>query len=145
MRSVRKAVDAARIVYGVERPLVLLRFMHDGREIFLKEIEADGAARFVNLSRFGQVAWEHVQDVLRDLDYESGVAVGWWPEGRDTPIVINPSVSFGRPYIAHKGASTDAVRSRFLAGESLELVAEDLDLTQAEAEAALRFELPNAA
>jgi len=145
MRAIRKAVDAARHVYGVERPLVLFRFMHDGREIFLREIEADGASRYVNLSRYGQVAWEHIQDVLRDLDYDSGVAIQWWPEGRTTPIVINPSVSFGRPYVVHKGASTDAVRSRFLAGESLDVVAEDLDLTQQEAEAALRFETPDAA
>ena len=145
MRAVRRAVEAAQLVYGVERPLVLMKFMHDGREIFIRELEAGGSSRYVNLSRYGQVAWDHVRDVLRDLDYESGVALRWWPGGRATPIVIDPRISFGRPYVVRKGVSTDAIRGRFLAGESLELIVDDLDLTEDEAEAALRFELPDAA
>lgn len=145
MKAVRRAIDAAREVYGVDRPLLLTRFMHDGRELFTRELEAEGVSRYVNLSRYGQVAWEHIRDVLSDLDYESGIAVRWWPEGRNAPIVIDPRVSFGRPYVVHKGVSTDAIRGRFLAGESIELIVDDFDLTKEEAEAALRFELPDAA
>jgi uncharacterized protein (DUF433 family) len=145
MRAVRRAIDAARDVYLVERPLMLLRFMHDGRDLFVRELEADGASRFVNLSRYGQVAWDHVRDVLKDLEYDDGVAVRWYPEGKSSPVVIDPSVSFGRPYIVHKGISTDVIRSRFLAHETLESIVEDFDLTRDEAEAALRFELPRAA
>lgn len=145
MRAVRRAVDAARQVYGVERPLAQLTFMHDGRDLFIRELEAEGAHRYVNLSRYGQVAWEHISDVLANLEYESGHAVRWFPEGRTVPIAIDPRVSFGRPYIFRKGVSTDAIRGRFLAGESLGFIVDDFDLTEEEAEAALRFELPDAA
>lgn len=144
MRSVRRAVDAAKALYGVDRPLILIEFKHDGRDLFTREIEA-GAGRIVNLSRAGQVAWDHVQDVLRDLDYDDGRALRWWPAGRDAPIVIDPRISFGRPYIVRRGVSTDAIRSRFAAGESLDVVAEDLNVTEDEAQAAIRFELPPAA
>lgn len=147
MRAIRRAITAAQGAYGVERPLMLVTFSTDGRELFTRELEADGATRYVNLSRSGQVAWEYIRDVLRDLEYETatGIAVRWFPVGKDTPIVIDPRVSFGRPYVVRKGVSTDAVLSRFRARESLEDIAEDLDLTRDEAEAALRFELPLAA
>ncbi len=79
------------------------------------------------------------------MDFEEDVAVRWWPGGRDTPIIIDPRISFGRPYVARKGISTDAIRSRFLARELIDDIVDDFDLTEQEVEAALRFELPAAA
>jgi len=145
MRSIRRAITAAREVYGIDRPLVTMTLMHDGKDIFIREIERADTSRYVNLSRHGQVAWEHVRDVLRDIEFEEDAAVRWYPDGRDTPIVIDPRVSFGRPYVVRKGVSTDAIRSRFLARESIDDIVDDFDLTEAEVEAALRFELPAAA
>lgn len=118
MISIRRAVETAKAIYGVDRPLVLVDFKHDGREIFARE-EIGADHRVINLSRSGQTAWSHVEDVLEDLDYEDGVALRWHPAGRQRPIVIDPRVSFGRPYISQKGISTDAIRSRFQAGEHL--------------------------
>jgi uncharacterized protein (DUF433 family) len=142
MSAIRAAVETAKGLYRVDRPLALLKFKHAGREIFVHELESGD---YVNLSRRGQVAWEHIRDVLEDLDYEDDRAARWWPRGRGEPIVIDPRISFGRPYIIRKGISTDAVRSRWLAKEPLFSIAEDFDLTEAEAEAALRFEYPAAA
>lgn len=145
MKSIRRAIGFAREVYGVDRPLVTMRFMHDGKDLFTRELEQAGESRYVNLSRHGQIAWRHIRDVLRDIDFEGDVAVRWWPSGRDTPIVIDPQVSFGRPYVKGKGISTDAIRGRFLARESIDDIVDDFDLTEQEVEAALRFELPAAA
>lgn len=148
MRAVRRAVDAARRVYGVERPFLLLDLKTDGRELFIRELTGadEGVGdRYVNLSRAGQVAWEHIGAILKDLDYEKGRASLWWVAGRSEPIVINPSVSFGRPYIFGRGISTDAIRSRLQAKESLAAIADDFGLTDTELAAALRFELPPAA
>ena len=141
MKSIRRAIGIAQALYGVERPLVTMRFMHDGKDIFIGELEKTAGSRYVNLSRHGQIAWEHIRDVLRDLDYDDDVAARWWPAGHETPIVIDPRVSFGRPYVASKGISTDAIRSRFLARESIDDIVDDFDLTAQEVEAALRFEL----
>lgn len=145
MKSIRRAIGVAREVYGVDRPVVTMRFMHDGKDLFTRELEQAGESRYVNLSRHGQIAWRHIREVLRDIDFEDDVAVRWWPSGRDTPIVIDPQVSFGRPYVKGKGISTDAIRGRFLARESIDDIVDDFDLTEQEVEAALRFELPAAA
>ncbi|MDP8905505.1 MAG: DUF433 domain-containing protein [Chloroflexota bacterium] len=140
MQAIRRAITTAKDLYGVDRPLSVIRFKHDGHELWTRELE-----KYVNLSRTGQIAWEHIADVLHDLVYEQGVAVRWFPRGRDEPVVIDPRVSFGRPYIIRKGISTDVVRSRFLANEALPSIAEDLGLSDNEVEAALRFEYPQAA
>ncbi len=149
MKAIRRGVNTARDLYGVERPLSLMRFKHDGQSLFSQDAllvqRAGQRSGFVNLSRSGQVAWEHIDDVLKDIDYESDVALRWWPAGRDQLVVIDPRVSFGRPYVVRRGVSTDAVAGRFRAKEPLASIAEDLDLTTEEVEAALRFELPQAA
>ena len=141
MKAVRAAVATAAELYGVDRPLIEIKFKHNGREIFTEEKLAAGKRRFINLSGHGQVAWEHIAAVLEELDYRGEQAYRWWPAGRDDPIVINPEVSFGRPYIVGKRVSTDAIASRFGAKETLEDIVDDLEVTKAEAEAALRFEL----
>lgn len=146
MKAVRIAVATARGLYGVTRPLMEVRFQHDGRSLFTNEADLGGAEQYVNLSRHGQTAWKHIVEVLKDLDYDANdIAYRWWPAGRDEPIIIDPAVSFGRPYIVGRQVSTDAVRSRFIAKESLPEIADDLDLTVQEAEAALRFEYAPAA
>jgi uncharacterized protein (DUF433 family) len=55
-------------------------------------------------------------------------------------IVIDPRVSFGRPTIAHRGISTGAIVGRIDAGESLDEVSDDYDLTPDEIEAAVLYE-----
>lgn len=140
MATIRRAIATAEELYDFDRPLMQVKFKHDGREIFTHELEDDGSERIVNLSRRGQTAWKFIQDVLRDLDYdEDGTAYQWWPAGRAEPIVINPAVSFGRPYVYRRGVSTDAVLSRFRGGESLDEIADDYAMTVPEAEAALRY------
>lgn len=144
MKSIRRAVESAKDIYGVERPLILVEFKHDGQDIFTRE-QTGANHRVVNLSRSGQTAWRHIEDVLQDLDYEDGVALRWYPAGRQRPIVIDPRVSFGRPYILERGISTDAIRGRFQAGESFEDITDDLGVSEDEAQEAIRFELPVAA
>jgi len=56
------------------------------------------------------------------------------------PVVVDPEVCFGRPTIAGTGIPTDVVADRFLGGDSVEMMAEDYDLSEEQIAAALRFE-----
>lgn len=56
-------------------------------------------------------------------------------------IVIDPLISFGTPVIAGKGIGTGTIASRIDAGESIADVAADYELTEAEVEEALVYEL----
>ena len=139
MKDLRTALATADEFYGLDRPMLLERFKVAGRHIFIVEGAGD-AAMIVNLSKRGQVAWRNVQDVLRSLDYEQEIAKRFYPAGKDHPILIDPRVDFGQPHIVSKGVRTQMIAARFAADETLDVIAEDLEVSRSEAEEALRFE-----
>lgn len=113
LQTLRRAIDEARRIYAWERPLLVKRFEHDGRQFFVDD-EAVGGK--VNLNRAGQIAWSHISAVLKTLDYEEELAIRWWPAGRDVPIAVDPRYSMGRPFIERMGVSTVVLYDRFQAG-----------------------------
>ena len=139
MKDLRTALQTADEFYGLDRPMLLERFKVAGRHIFIVEGDGDGST-VVNLSKRGQTAWRYVKDVLQSLDYEEEIAQRYFPAGKGSPILIDPRVDFGQPHIVRKGIRTEMIAARFAADEPLDLVAEDLDISRAEAEHALRFE-----
>jgi uncharacterized protein (DUF433 family) len=62
-------------------------------------------------------------------------------EAEDTkPIVIDPSISFGRPVVDRAFVSTRAIAERLDAGESIEDIAADYELTEDAVRKAALFE-----
>lgn len=138
MKDIREALATASELYGLERPMITERWKVAGRQIFTEEVGK--VKRYVNLSRHGQTAWRHIEDVLRELEYDHELVARFYPAGRDRPIIIDPTVSFGQPYVRDKGVRTGVVAARFGTGEGIQEVANDLLISVGEAEAALRFE-----
>jgi uncharacterized protein (DUF433 family) len=61
-------------------------------------------------------------------------------------VTIDPRIAFGRPVVAGTRIPTEEVANRFSAGETLEEIAEDLNVEPEAIQHALRFELrPQAA
>jgi uncharacterized protein (DUF433 family) len=139
MKDLRAALETADVFYGLDRPMLYEKFKVAGRQIFLEEV-GEGESRYVNLSKRGQLAWRYVSDVLQTLDYDRELASRYYPAGKDRPIIIDPLVDFGQPHIVRKGIRTEIIAARFAADESLDFIADDLDVTRVEAEEALRFE-----
>ena len=135
MRDIRAALATATELYGTDRPMITERWKVAGRHIFTEE-----PGRYVNLSRHGQTAWRYIEDVMEDLEYDREAVARFFPAGREQPIVIDPTVSFGQPFVQEKGIRTGVVAARFGMGEGIQDIASDLLLTVREAEAALRFE-----
>lgn len=54
-------------------------------------------------------------------------------------IAIDPQVSFGRPVVVRTGVSTAAIADRIDAGESVDTLADDYDLTREEIEQAVLY------
>jgi uncharacterized protein (DUF433 family) len=69
---------------------------------------------------------------------EDGVALRVWPLGRRDPLVIDPSVRFGQPTI--HGIPTEALAGQVRAGDTIEAVADDFDLSLDDVIVALRYE-----
>lgn len=140
LRRIRDIVQLCQDTLGEQNPLAMRKFKTDGRSIFLSLGE-----HLLDVShwrRKGMMAWDTVLGpFLETLDYEGDIARRWWPMGRERLIVIDPEYGFGYPVIANTGVRTEFVAERFAVGESTAEIANDFDITPAEVDDALRFEL----
>jgi uncharacterized protein (DUF433 family) len=133
LQRLRAALDYATFELEIPRPLLSERFKTDGRDLF-----AQGGTNF---NRFGQMVWPFVEAVLKDVDYGTDLlAIRWWPAGRDTEVLVDPQVNFGRPIIRSLGVRTETLVDRFVAGMSLEDVAEEYTTSPVLVQQAVRFE-----
>ncbi|MBU2602618.1 MAG: DUF433 domain-containing protein [Actinobacteria bacterium] len=136
--TIRKAHRIAQDEFG-EFPFARQPVFVGGREIFMRASEyvAHEAEHLTNLTKGGQRALEPVlHEYLEQITWEGGWPVEWYPRAG---VSLNPGISFGQPSV--RGIRTEILRSRFLASESVEFIAEDFGLTLQDVEEALRFEL----
>ncbi len=143
IQAVRQALDYSERTLGIERLLLNRALSTSDGDIFL-----DRYGELINLSRSGQLAMRLVlEDHLRRVEWDTrGLPVKLFPflriesGGEGPAILIDPSVSFGRPIIVDAGISTAAIASRVDAGEDPAEVAEDYGLSAAQVQEALVYE-----
>ena len=141
---VRKAVEYLKTKLGSRHPLAEQRFVTDGVDLF---VEVFG--QLVNISREGQLAIKDlIETYLRRVGRNQiGAPIRLYPFTRerrpDEPriIVIDPSISFGRPVLVGTGIATTIIAQRYKAGESIEELAKDYGRSRSGIEEAIRCEL----
>jgi len=141
---VRKAVEYLKSKLGSRHPLAEQRFVTDGVDLF---VEVFG--QLVNISREGQLAMKDlIETYLRRVERDHiGAPIRLYPFTRerkpDEPriIVMDPSISFGRPVLVGTGIATTIIAQRYKAGESIEELAEDYGRSRSDIEEAIRCEL----
>lgn len=142
LQHIRRVREYVSEKFGSEYPFATFRFKSDGRELVMDLGEVSNERNGgVSLwpTRSGQLSWNAVIDpLLMDFDYEHQIASRWHVDGRSSPIVIDPTISFGAPSIG--GIPTWALKDRFVEKEPLEVTADDFGLSIENVEAALRFE-----
>lgn len=144
MGDVREALRIAEQEFGIERLLIHEDLRFGAGELFLKRY-----SELVSLTASRQLVMDEMLRLyLSRVEYdEDRLPVRLFPltrgEVEDSPriIEINPFISFGRPIVASRGISTSAIQARIDAGETVEHVAKDYDLTTKEVEEAIRYEV----
>ena len=137
--AIRKSVRYLHDALEVEHPLATEQFKTNGVDLFIERL-----GKTINVSREGQLGMKAVlTGSLARVEYdERGRAVRLFPVLRraDAPrtIVIDPRRAFGRPIIVGTAVPAADVRSRFDAGDSVDELARDYDVTPALIEDALR-------
>lgn len=141
LRFVEKKLEA-------DRPLLNQSFLTDGLDLF---IEKSGI--FLNVSQDGQYTLKNIlENFLSRIERNpNGIPIKLYPFSRhagkedDRKIVIDPTISFGKPVIAGTAISTSNVFERFLAGEPMAELAEDFGVDPSLIEEAIRCEQINEA
>jgi uncharacterized protein (DUF433 family) len=141
--ELRKAITYAERNLELDRLLLSPELRTHGGQIFL-----DRYAELINLSASGQLAMRKLLEAhLQRVEWDtSRFPIRLYPylgAGRsaaDRPIAIDPSLAFGRPVVLRAGISTAAIADRIDAGESVESLAEDYELSRDEIEQAVLYQ-----
>jgi uncharacterized protein (DUF433 family) len=152
MPAIRRAIDFVRKTFPSPHPLLSEGFLTDGKDLFIKKIEnSTGKEQTINVSSWGQLGLGPILDFyLRRIERDEK---GWpiklfpirmnWPGelGTDPPrvVVIDPSVSSGRPVVNGTGVMAEIIVGRFNTGEGIESIAEDYGLQVPQVEEVIRY------
>jgi uncharacterized protein (DUF433 family) len=144
--KVRDALNYVKRDLRIERPLLSPKFQTDGVDLFVEEL-----SNLLNVTThvysFEQIMRAYLKRIRRDV---KGVPVKLYPFLRreDTdrpaapaPIEIDPRVAFGRPVLIGRAVPTAVLADRFKAGDSIEDLAGDFEVSSADIQEAIRCEL----
>lgn len=145
---IRSALQFISRKFKLTHPLVQQQFETDGVDLFVEKF-----GQLINVSKEGQIGLSEVlrgalQRVERD---DSGMPIRLYPFTRSVKtnspsmVVIDPSLSGGRPSMANSGVAIQVIGERYKAGDSIVALAKDYGRTQEEIEEAIRAELYQAA
>jgi uncharacterized protein (DUF433 family) len=146
--KIRNAINYVRRQFRVEHPLINQAFQTDGLDLFVERY-----GELINASQEGQRAMKEIIGVyLKRIEWDSkGLPIRLYPFTRDTQaeaapasdprvVVMNPTVSFGRPVISGTGIPVSSIYERYKAGDSVADLARDFRLEISAIEEAIRCE-----
>lgn len=140
--ELRRAIDYAERKLNLHRLLLSPELRTAAGQVFL-----DRYAKLINLGASGQLAMRRLlEDHLKRVEWDDArFPIRLYPfagaadRGAERSIAIDPQVAFGRPIVRRTGVSTAAIADRLDAGETVEALAEDYDLTRDEIEQAVLY------
>ena len=142
---VRNCLAEARRLFGAEYPLTAQRFVTDGETVFHEAHHAandDGDGELLNL-RTRQYTFKSIikSSLYTGIEYAGVEARRWFPEGRGSSIVIDPTLQFGHPVVKGTGMTTQTLYASYLAeGKDKGRVARLFEVQPQQVVAAVRFE-----
>ncbi len=142
LRNLRDAHAYFQALLKTEYPFATQRFFTEGAHVLKEWGVRQAQAEFTEVvvgDEHGQLAWtELLGERFHTFDYEHDLALRWHVAGRNSPVQIDPRVSFGSPCV--RGIPTWALRGRYEAGASVEEISADFGLEGVEVVAGLTFE-----
>jgi uncharacterized protein (DUF433 family) len=142
LAELRKAISYAEKKLQLHRLLLSPELRTHAGQVFI-----DRYVELINLSASGQLAMRKLfEDHLQRVEWDEWKFpvrlypyVDPTPRGAERPIAIDPQVAFGRPIVRRVGISTAAISDRLDAGETVETLAEEYDLSRDEIEQAVLY------
>ena len=143
MQHVKKALKELGKHQPPSYPLAFEDFLTDGADLFIRRL-----GRLINLNRASQIAMRETFIAHLNRIERAGIdgPIRFFPfirsedVGGSRTVSISPGVVFGRPAIAGTRITTAEVAGRVNAGETVEKVAEDFDLSTQQVTEAILFE-----
>lgn len=143
LRELRSWISDARERLGLAYPLAHRRpWVGEGRRILVDSQNTSGLPE--DLWAMWQASSGQIlltapgESFLERVEFDKDEAARIWPDGRHSPIVIDPVIRFGTPTV--KGIPVEAMVEQIDAGDPIEMVASDFGLDLTEVAAAFSYE-----
>lgn len=142
--KIRQAIGFLKNKLHSKHPLADQQFETDNLDLFVQKY-----GRLINITQEGQLAMRSVlQSFLKRIKRDAqGMPTKLYlftrrgEIGEPLSVVVDPTVSFGRPVLEGTGIPTAILAERFKAGDSPEVLADDYGRPKEEIEEAIRYEL----
>ena len=139
---IRSALRYVRQEFGTSRPLLTAEFETNGVSLFVHKL-----GKLVDASQGQAVMEEIMTKYLKRIEHKDSLAIRLYPFtrrddfGGPKSVFIDPRISFGRPVIASCRIPTLIVAERYMAGDSIDHLADDYRCEPIDIQEALRCEL----
>ena len=144
LNKVREALDFIDERFEIPHPLAKEDFRTNGVDLFIERYGKLINASSGDRKELKEALNAHLDRIEPD---DNGLAIELYPFTRsdeiDNPriVVIDPRIAFGRLAIAGTGITTDVLKERYKAGDSIEDLADDYECDRLSIEEAIRCEL----
>jgi uncharacterized protein (DUF433 family) len=130
LHAIRRAIEKAVVMLGIERPLSTQCFRTDGRTIFLEVAREVDEPALLDLKRDQYLFHRMVAPSFKDIDFEGGLPIRWWPSSERKGIVLDPKRAFGKPILADYGIPAAALADAYKVRRSFKLVGLDFEVPE---------------
>lgn len=114
---VRRCLETARELYGMDYPMTSGSFKTDGKTIFAEALEKSVREGSLLDLKSRQLAFRDVitPSLYAGIEYDGKRASKWYPHGRGQHIVLDPSRQFGSPIVDEVGVPTEVLFASYVA------------------------------
>ena len=138
--TLRLARARAQESFRVSHPFCENRFLTDGRKLLVEVQLESGESSLLDVISRQQVFVQTVRPCFKDLEFQDGRVVRWWPLGEGGTIVVDPRRCFGQPILARSGVPTEALARAAAATNLLAELARWYQVNEVEVRDAVEFE-----
>ena len=141
LQAIRDALEFAEVELGVSRPLLHKGLMVNGESLVLKRY-----GELIDLNPSAQLKMLYLlEDHMQRIDWDTDqFATRFYPSFNGSvekrSVFIDPSVSFGNSLVSSKCITTNILYIRFNAGEAIDDLVQDYDISREEIESAIVYE-----
>jgi uncharacterized protein (DUF433 family) len=143
LKAIRRSIEYLQKKFKSKHPLLEREMLTDGKDLFIEQF-----GELVTISQDGQMAMKRVLEMfLKRIERDNhGIPIRLYPITRpkveDSPrlVSIDPYICFGKPCLAGTRIPTAIIAERYVAGDSMTLLAKDYGRPPEEIEEAVRYE-----
>lgn len=142
-RIIHAASRAAARKYKTDYPFTVKRFDTDGRTIFATLADSATGKEMVEDLRKGQLVFTNiVRPFFKKLDFHRSDVSRYWPLGKRSRILLDPTRRFGAPIDNETGIPTHTLYEATKAGggQTIKYVANWFGVPESAVRAAVKFE-----